>query len=411
MPGLIPLMLKPATAGTRQSVLYSPNTQPASPSSVSRPAVSPSGTPRDALQRLSLPSSFPSAQQDPPATAIQKHTRRFSCQTTPAALPIVPYTPSEWAKAVSEVKRLYLHRRYRPCSVRCSAILDNIKDTSNAEPAYLIYLNFYAAISKEMSSRALHPSSSYRATLLRQAEAHYNRAADLIQAEDSSMRRFSRLSTASSSINSPASSVGSRASTTSTRLSSPAPSVYGVEDKPAAAVTAPAKKRVTFSDMVAEPIIRPDSPTLGFDEWVAPTVPTELKSALHVPQPQPVYQPETTEAPEEEEDERRPFSFRDSELFLPETSIDRYCSVLSGLATQVAIHLEGVRAELEKPTGEDGHSSGRSTPESVASMDAESKALEIRARIDKLKQNGWRRRRFDPSRYQALRQSVLAELE
>lgn len=287
---------------------------------------------------------------------------------------------------------------------------------SNVEPAYLIYLNFYAAISKEMSSRALHPASPYRTTLLRQAEAHYNCAADLIQAEDNTMKRFSRVSTASSNINSPAGSVSSRASTTSTRLSSPTPSIYGVDDKPAAgAVTAPAKKRVTFSDMVVEPIIRPDSPTLGFDDWVAPTPPTELKSALHIPQPQPVYQPESTEAPEFEDEERRVFNFRDSELFLPETSVDRYCSILSGLGTQVMIHLASIRAELEKPTTEDNFMSGRSTPESTtgatdAAVEA-AKALELRARIDRLKQNGWRRRRFDPSKYQALRESVLAELE
>lgn len=261
-----------------------------------------------------------------------------------------------------------------------------------------------------MSSRALHPSSPYRATLLRQAETHYNRAADLIQAEENTLKRFSRASTLSSSIHSPVSSIGSRASTTSTRLSSPAPSIYSVEDKPSATSTAPAKKRVTFSDMVAEPFIRPDSPTLGFDDWAPPVV-TELKSALHIPQPQPVYEPEAPEAPEDDEDERRPFSFRDSEIFLPATSTDRYWAILSGLSAQVIIHLEGVRAELERPAIEDAISSGRSTPESISSMDAESKALDLRARIDKLKQNGWRRRRFNPSRYQALRESVLAELE
>lgn len=35
------------------------------------------------------------------------------------------------------------------------------------EPAYLIYLHFYAAISMEMSARALHASSPYRTTVLR----------------------------------------------------------------------------------------------------------------------------------------------------------------------------------------------------------------------------------------------------
>lgn len=107
MPGLIPLMLNTATAGTRASVIGPPeagDSPQASPKASSPPAGTP-GSP----------------------TTLQRLSRRYS--QAPGALPLLPYTPAEWARAVAEVKRLHLHRRYRPCSARCSAILDNIKDT------------------------------------------------------------------------------------------------------------------------------------------------------------------------------------------------------------------------------------------------------------------------------------------
>jgi hypothetical protein len=111
MPGLIPFMLNAETAGTRQSVLYSP--APRSPVEV----------PDSSFKRAAPPSTkaFPAPPPRRPA--------RLSIQPPPPALEMLPYTPVEWAKAVAEVKRLYLYRRYRPCSARCAAILDNIKDT------------------------------------------------------------------------------------------------------------------------------------------------------------------------------------------------------------------------------------------------------------------------------------------
>lgn len=110
MPGLIPLMLNSTGAGARSSVIAP------SPQSASSEENSP--------EQLSSP-PLPGTQYAP--AAFHRLTRRFS--TTPSTLPMLPYTQAEWVRAVSEVKRLHLHRRYRPCSARCSAILDNIKDT------------------------------------------------------------------------------------------------------------------------------------------------------------------------------------------------------------------------------------------------------------------------------------------
>jgi hypothetical protein len=321
---------------------------------------------------------------------------------------------------------------------------------SDVEPAYLIYLHFYAAISMEMCSRSLY-ASQHRSTLLQQAEMHYTHTADLIQSESLSPQRLSRSSITSSnggppSIYSPVSSVGSRASTASTGLSSPTPSLCGTEDRLPSAlrsstfssspVTSAPKKRVTFSESPpdvpeqGEPFIRPDSPTLGFDDWAAPlqretTKPAPmLPLALHGSQfseedEEDDHDPDSAHEPLDHDPNRRSFST----LFFPQTSNTRYASLLAALLDQVNAHRTSVRAELAQPTCENSvHlSSGRCTPESPAffrgcaspclSEEGGDGAALLRARIDKLRQSGWRRRRFDPGRYEALRESALAELE
>jgi hypothetical protein len=40
-----------------------------------------------------------------------------------------PSTPSQWKKALAEVKREFINKRYRQCSTRCQEILDNMKDS------------------------------------------------------------------------------------------------------------------------------------------------------------------------------------------------------------------------------------------------------------------------------------------
>lgn len=246
----------------------------------------------------------------------------------------------------------------------------------------------------EMSARAL-GASPHRTNLLRQAETHYTRVASLIQSEDSSIKRFSRASSSTVSTQSPISPISSRASTTSTRLSSPTPSLYE-ERLPSAmrsSTSSAPKKRVTFSD--TQPVIRPDSPTLGFDDWM----------------PEPKASPEPLQVSARPAEEAVPVRY--SGLFF-DAGTDRYASVLGDLLTQVNVHLSGVKSELAR----DDVPSGRSTPESVVSSSASVTSAgsddgreDLKERIDRLRLNGWRRRRFNPARYEALRESVLAELD
>ncbi|KAK1847492.1 hypothetical protein CCHR01_09893 [Colletotrichum chrysophilum] len=411
MGGLIPLLLKPVAAGSRGSVIFPAN-------------------------NTILSSTTPSTAPTPQATATTPNTMlssvgpsksrmsRRSLSQAPVSLPVLPYTSAEWSKAVSDVKRQYLNRKYRPCSMRCCEILDNLKDTGNIEPAYLIYLHFYAASSFEMLSRPLGGTSPYKTRLLQQAREHYTKASDLSRAADETMSRSSRPSSAAtSSMHSPSSSISSRASsrtwTNSTAFSSPTPSVCSVEDavnKLSQATTPPQKKRVTFLDFPEEPMIRPDSPTLGFDDFLSapmepeprylPVLPEEPEPADEQQQQQPDEQFPKPPTPEPLTEDCDAFDF------LRERSVHRYCGLLSSLRSQISIHIAGVEEQLAAPPPQDA-APPSSLPVRAATpeLNDELRSLDIKARIEKLRQNNWQRRRFDVGRYEALRESALAELE
>lgn len=160
------------------------------------------------------------------------------------------------------------------------------------------------------------------------------------------------------------------------------------------------KKRVRFSETVhiesiaAEPIIRPDSPTLGFDDWMADTPfdrgctspITEMKSAL-------TSSPATTFMTLSEEMELE-------DPFAQDRAIHRYTTILDSLRREIPTHLAWVQAEV----------AARNKLTMHATSNGELRALDLQTRIQRLKENGWQRRRFDVTRYEALRESAMADL-
>ncbi|KAI0482618.1 hypothetical protein GGR56DRAFT_685514 [Xylariaceae sp. FL0804] len=250
-------------------------------------------------------------------------TSTTTTTTTPALL---PSGPDEWRRAVDEVRRRYAARRYRSCALRCNELLDGLRDHADRatrtaaadveeqDPHHAvrrISLHFYAASSLEWCARPLSAAaSSYRATLLRDARAHYDAAAALLAAAEAGMsmppagRRSSAsgggggggrgrscspaLSSASSS---PSSSVASlscgswdadASSGSSSAASSPRTSIFSFDcgngngDGGGAGAGVGArrpKKKVSFRvepelivEARPEPYIRPDSPTLGWED-------------------------------------------------------------------------------------------------------------------------------------------------
>ncbi|KAL7628769.1 hypothetical protein AAE478_000284 [Parahypoxylon ruwenzoriense] len=359
MSGLIPLLLPSSTGGSRSEVPPNPV------ESGRRASLSPvSSTPLPLVHRRQK--SLPSLRSTKRASLI-----------LPAALPMIPFTSTEWKKAIDEVKRKYLNRKYRACSARCCEILDNLRDPSAVEPLYLIYLHFYAASSFELCARPLSCSSNYRTRLLRDAQVHYNKAEGLIQKTEETMNRRTRSASSSSttsSINSP--ELSPRSSASSTTVSSPRTSVCSVEDgaaKPNIKPVIKAKKKVSFSglnDLIEfqpEPYIRPDSPTLGWEDYIFPSPPdntplfVERNRSVPLPKSEPVI--EQNQAPETQSEIAKP-STSDRELteepsatddrfdldvFLQTRSMNRIRAQLSALRLQVTWHRDGVDALLAAP--------------------------------------------------------------
>jgi hypothetical protein len=361
MAGLIPLMLRPVAEGNRTSVVFQSDNLRQSGSSSPRP--------RSAQKRLS--------------------------QATPSTLPVLPYTRAEWRKAISEIKAQHISRRYRACSARCAEILGNLKDVSQVEPVYLIYLHFYAAASMEMCTRPLPLTSPYRISLLQQARAHYERATSLIQAAEDSVATKTRSSSSTSSrssfFHSPSSSLSSRTWTIDTSMSSPTNSICSFEDLAARRSQSPRHqrpcsaspkrvKKVSFSLPCSlpspttlhspspsacspnplpspsrlssradfrfpEPIIRPDSPTLGFDDEYFHTG-AALRELPELPKPKIMELPLKPESDllRQEDDEE------DAEFHIIERSVHRYNETLSSLRAQLARHSENLQALLNRST-------------------------------------------------------------
>ncbi|PSR92395.1 hypothetical protein BD289DRAFT_459652 [Coniella lustricola] len=411
-------------------------------------------------------------------------------QQTPLYLPNIPRTSTEWKRAIADIKQHHLMRRYRACSARCNEILSNLKSTSMVEPAYMIYLNFYAATSLEMCARPLAPASAYRLSLLQQARSHYERTAALLQAAEEVAATQSRSSSAASSLSyphSPSSSVSSRAWSPDCGTSTPTSS----NSRKSSLVLEPRKrhqkKKVSFelprdksqwTFTLPEPVVRPDSPTLGFDdEYFAagalrqelPDLPTKRspRHEIEMPTYPPPSMPSISEreelSPTETESTATDDSCEDYPFFRThyfsdrETvrSLARYCDTLSGLKTQVACHLralndalaEDVRQQEDRDAAAEVtdavsfaatainrlslHSAGRSRSGSHTSISLdrssssmsftsscsggdneldEMKRKDRQVRIDKLRMSGWKRKRFDASRYEQLCDAVMEEL-
>lgn len=226
------------------------------------------------------------------------------------------------------------------------------------------------------------------------------------------------------------------------------------------------KSRWSFS--LTEPTIRPDSPTLGFDDeyFLAgamrqelPEIPTKRSSRqdLEVTAPTPPSMPSISEGDElsptqstasDDSGEGYPFFRSDTADFESVQSLARYCAALSSLKAQVNIHMTALDEllkydiRLQQKTAENfespilhdtaslmtaslnrmslqshnltrnrsGSSMSFASNSSITSGGDDERSRDRQARIDKLRMNGWNRKRFDATRYEVLREVVMSEL-
>lgn len=226
------------------------------------------------------------------------------------------------------------------------------------------------------------------------------------------------------------------------------------------------KSRWSFS--LPEPVIRPDSPTLGFDDeyFLAgalrqelPEIPTKRSSRqdLEVTAHMLPSMPSISEGDElspthstssRDSGEEFPFFRHDNADFESVRSLARYCAALSALRTQVNSHMAAldellkydIRLQQKIPESfessilhntasamtaslnrmslqthsltrqRSGSSLSFASNSSVTSGGDDERSRDRQARIDKLRMNGWNRKRFDATRYEVLCEVVMSEL-
>ena len=285
-----------------------------------------------------------------------------------------------------------------------------------AEPVHLIYLHFYAASALEMQANALHHSSPHKGQFIQQARDHYRRASVITEAESESASCLpSRHSSVSSSAYTPVLSEGTGGA--STRSSSPALTFLLDEDEDDEDLEAIRekmlkkhhRKQVSFGGVsyATDPFIRPDSPTLGFDGGFGrpppnPTSPytqTEftLRDQLSPISPRTPASFSMIQGALEEADEVEDLDPKQSHEHTQ--ALRRYSSSLMFLQQQIATHMSDLETKSKILSSTVAH----------AAANHEMRQLELRARIARLKANGWRRQRFDSGRYEALREAAMAD--
>lgn len=252
-----------------------------------------------------------------------------------------------------------------------------------------------------MQARNLHAGSSHRLKLLEEAREHYNLASQESKtADEQPIQTILRPASPSSGLPSPIESCLSHESA-STRMSSPTPSAISNKQTPTKR-----KKKVAFADELEYgPGVRPDSPTLGFSDpgsgRSSPCQDIPLDplppSVQSIPEICPMFSPTSSEDGDE-----TPREMPNEELPRPEVreSLESYCTILSSIQRQIASHLVAIDREIAAAL----------TSKSCVPANEEMRALEIRSRIERLRANGWQRKRFDARRYEEFRERVTADM-
>ena len=193
-------------------------------------------------------------------------------------------------------------------------------------------------------------------------------------------------------------------------MSSPTESVFSQEDLATANPTKRVKK-VSFSvpqdefDFgFSEPMVRPDSPTLGMDfGYFPPTNARQEVSEVSATKYQEVEFP----LPTNTDNQQFENCDEDDETLNITKSIDRFRDQLHELREQLERHSANLDQQLEAMATEPPKSPTRG-PGGVGKE--ELRALDRQARIERLRKDGWQRKRFDTQRYEELCETVLAEL-
>ncbi|CZR50625.1 uncharacterized protein PAC_00499 [Phialocephala subalpina] len=357
-------------------------------------------------------------------------------------LTILPYTQDEWKKVTEEVKILYSKGQYKHCSMRCKQILDNIKDPHKAHSLYQIYLSFFAASSLEMTASTLHNHSSSKLPLFQESLFFYLQAQssiDFVSFQHSHYSTASITSSVRSSVDSVFSSPANSAR--SSLASSPTDEILPVVHKRTISASSSFsslnsrttgrrhKKKVSFSiDINPSPANSDSEPEL-------PLLPNSaaISSSLldSFPAPPSQLDPSITSTKDLQIQPRSISPTQDNlSVYLLTQSLSRYRSHLRDLSTQLQYHISSIHSQISQLsqvrksrrsalpsqfTGFEKREFGVGLGIGFGSMGMEGVSreeilkVELQERIRRLKENGWRRERFNGERYQLLCERALGE--
>ncbi|PQE29081.1 hypothetical protein CJF30_00004127 [Rutstroemia sp. NJR-2017a BBW] len=327
---------------------------------------------------------------------------------------LFPYTQEEWRFVMEQVKRLYVDREYKQCAARCKQILDSIKDPYRIHPLHSLYISFYCATCLEITASSLHNNAPQKLSILQDALTYYQKAESYIPFAEipttSHSRAGSRSSSTSSSVRSSVDSVfssalssASTADTLSPLISSCSPFYEEDERTPSRKRTVSVSSAMSArSDITSDDPFKPAPLRVRKKVSFSTQPPTLITSDSCTPLP-----PQETPFP--------------AHLFALTTSLTNYTLTLSSLASQIHYHTTHIQTLIDAILSL--RKSRRSNPPSFApslfnssseDLSLANKELrkkkEIRERVQRLKAQGWPRRRWDAERYERLREKAEREM-
>ncbi|ESZ95550.1 hypothetical protein SBOR_4030 [Sclerotinia borealis F-4128] len=340
---------------------------------------------------------------------------------------------------MEEIKKLYLTRQYKQCTSRCIQILDSITDPYRVHPLNSLFLSFYCATCLEITASNLHNNSPQKLSLLRDSLSFFQKAeeyityADIpIESNDLSPGNRSSSASSTSSARSSVDSVFSSTSFPSTADGlSPVFSPCSFEDD---VEKTPTRRRTlsessvasTQSTHSADTTTAPDKPApLRVKKKVSfsPASPTlittqnpENVSRIIETIPRAIQYPITPSRPTISSKYQSPTPDHPS----LNTHLTNYNLNLSSLTTQLTYHIthinhlinsiQGIRKCRRSNQSSFAPSLFNSSGDLNNNDREELKKREIRERIEKLRNAGWEKKRWDGCRYEALREKVEHEL-
>ncbi|MCJ1266797.1 hypothetical protein MMC22_006682 [Lobaria immixta] len=317
-------------------------------------------------------------------------TKKALPSSTSVTFPEHPITLPQWKTALQRVKLLYLKGRLKECSAQCSLLLSEVNESPH--PLHTSCLHFYLALSTEGISRLTHNLSTAKIQLLKQARGSYQAAALSLPVVESTTESHEYLDDEASS-----ESASTSASTPRAALSIPSPT------RP----SSPAYSSSPSSFDLYSPYSN------EFDDVPQPS-PLRIRKAIHpcsllpvknlsiptsktLPCSPPPTPPSTT------------ITFTSSTAtWLQTRAYHRFSSQLASFAEMLTGHIAVVDDLLVVAEETQANRHAKRLPSYGA--DDETRAEDRKWRIARLREQGWRRQRFQPERYAALCERALEEL-